>query len=85
MNNLYQGFLITYLNNKTNETFNATVNTFESSYELHNLTGYSHYIIKFAFYTLAGIGKWTQVVIETEEDGRWIYNGVFRNKRVHSQ
>jgi hypothetical protein len=70
--NLYQGFLISYVNNKTNETFNVTVNKFVSSYELNNLTGYSHYFINFAVYTLAGIGKWTEVVLETMEDGRWI-------------
>ena len=61
---------MTYLNNKTNETFNATVNKIASTYELYNLTGYSHYIIRFAAYTLAGIGKWSEVIVMTKEDGR---------------
>ncbi len=60
------------MNNKTNETANFTVSKFKSTYELYNLTGYSHYIVKFAVYTLAGIGKWSEIVVETEEDGRWI-------------
>ena len=47
-----------------------TVNQALSSYELSNLTGYSHYIIHFAFYTLAGVGKWSEIVVQTEEDGR---------------
>ena len=48
-----------------------TVNEALSSYELSGLTGYSYYIINFAFYTLAGVGKWTEIVVETVEDGRY--------------
>ncbi|XP_028403045.1 uncharacterized protein LOC114525810 [Dendronephthya gigantea] len=65
---LYQGFLITATNNKTNETTNVTENAMGSPYELNNMTGYSYYIIRFAVYTLAGIGKWSEVVIKTMED-----------------
>ena len=71
--NLYQGFVIVYSTKKTNETFNVTVNSAQSFYELTNLTGFSYYEIRLAIYTLVGLGKWSEpITVLTAEDGLYL-------------
>ena len=62
-----------YSTNRTNETFNVTVNSAQSFYELTNLTGFSYYEIRLAIYTLVGLGKWSEpITVLTAEDGLYL-------------
>lgn len=72
---LYQGFVIKYWSNKTNETLNVTENSHQSFFNITNLTGFTYYEIQFAAYTLVGLGKWSEpLTVLTPEDGMFLWH-----------
>ncbi len=53
-----------------NDTANATVEPWVTEIELTNLMKFTNYSIKFAGLTAKGVGNWSEVMLQTAEDGK---------------
>ena len=62
-----------------NDSLNATVEPWVTEVELTNLKKFANYSIKFAGITSKGVGNWTEVMLQTAEDGKCIGNKLKRS------
>jgi hypothetical protein len=53
-----------------NATTNTTVGQWETEVQLTNLMKFTNYSIKFAAMTVKGVGNWSKIMLQTDEDGR---------------
>lgn len=66
-----RGYVIEYWPaDKINATTNTTVGQWETEVQLTNLMKFTNYSIKFAAMTVKGVGNWSKIMLQTDEDGR---------------
>ena len=55
-----------------NDTANTTVEPWKTEVEIANLMKFTNYTIKFAAMTAKGVGNWSEIMVQTDEDGKII-------------
>ena len=65
-----RGYVIEYwLVHDVNDTTNTTVEPWKTEVQITNLMKFTNYTVRFAAMTAKGIGNWSEIMLQTDEDG----------------